>query len=325
MRRSLFRILIVILTITFTLGSAAAYFFLVYPRGGPLEEVTLEGTASQVARGRYLTTHVMTCVDCHSQRDWTRFSGPLVVGTEGAGGARFDQTMGVPGVVYSTNFTPVGLGTWSDAEVIRAVTTGVSPDGSVAHPVMPFPAYRHLCEDDAKAMVAFLRTLAPSGSNHPEPNLDFMTRLKLRVLPEPWAKQPCPDPADLLASGRYLAQIANCSGCHTPHSGLEAVPEDDLSGGDAFPMPGGVVIASNLSPDGMSGLGGWDLDVFVETFHRYSGPNHQPPVVPAGKRNTVMAWTMYAGLTDGDLEAIFTYLQSLPPVENPLEVWQPTR
>jgi hypothetical protein len=62
-----------------------------------------------VDRGSYLTHHVAVCMDCHSQRDFTKFSGPIIPGTEGIGGDKFDQGVGIPGVLTAPNITPAAL------------------------------------------------------------------------------------------------------------------------------------------------------------------------------------------------------------------------
>jgi hypothetical protein len=72
----------------------------------PLQEIKVNSTADRVERGRYLANHVLVCIDCHSTRDWTKFSGPITAGTEGKGGERFDQSFGFPGVFISANITP---------------------------------------------------------------------------------------------------------------------------------------------------------------------------------------------------------------------------
>ncbi|MGB0166777.1 MAG: cytochrome C, partial [Luteibaculum sp.] len=74
-------------------------------------------TDEAVARGEYLANHVMLCMDCHAQRDWTVFAGPPKPGTLGAGGERFDEMMGFPGKFISPNITPTKLEDWSDGEI----------------------------------------------------------------------------------------------------------------------------------------------------------------------------------------------------------------
>lgn len=64
----------------------ASYFKVVLPYVEPAPEMTVLITPDRVANGRYLATHVAACMDCHSTRDWGRFSGPLAPGTLGKGG-----------------------------------------------------------------------------------------------------------------------------------------------------------------------------------------------------------------------------------------------
>jgi hypothetical protein len=76
-----------------------------------------------VARGQYLANYVTICVDCHSERDWSRFSGPIVAGSFGKGGELFDQQFGFPGSFRARNITPSGISRYSDGELFRVITT----------------------------------------------------------------------------------------------------------------------------------------------------------------------------------------------------------
>jgi len=93
---------------------------------GKAEDLKLEYTPERIERGRYLATAVSVCMDCHSTRDWSKFSGPLKEGTLGKGGDRFDHSVGMPGVFYSKNITPAGIGRYTDGELFRTITTGVT-------------------------------------------------------------------------------------------------------------------------------------------------------------------------------------------------------
>ena len=84
----------------------ATYFFLAFPAQIEAASGSIDATAEQRARGVYLAEHVAVCVDCHSERDFSRFSGPVVPGTLGQGGQRFGHDLGVPGEVYARNITP---------------------------------------------------------------------------------------------------------------------------------------------------------------------------------------------------------------------------
>lgn len=144
--------------------------------------------------------------------------------------------------------------------------------------------------------------------------------------------------ADTLARGKYLVTVAGCNDCHTPWKMGPAGPEPDmarmLSGhpedvsvsapltlpepwvmasvntNTAWSGPWGVSFTANLTPDPDTGLGKWTQDTFKQTIrtgrHMGRGRKILPP----------MPIPMYKNFTDEDLAAIFTYLQSIPPVKN---------
>ena len=133
-RYVLYAMAIILIAIVAFLG----YLSFLLPNVGSAPDMQVEITPERVARGEYLANHVMLCMDCHARRDFSIYAGPPIPGTEGAGGEAFDQTMGFPGAFYSRNITPAGVGDWTDGELFRAITTGVSRDGSALFPVMPY-------------------------------------------------------------------------------------------------------------------------------------------------------------------------------------------
>ena len=96
------------------------------PRAEALPVDVVKPTPERLARGKYLAEHVAVCLDCHSKRDWDKFSGPIILGTEDQGGEVFDARQGVRGVVYGTNITPAGVGHWTESELLRAMTIDVN-------------------------------------------------------------------------------------------------------------------------------------------------------------------------------------------------------
>src|SRR5688572_14160682 len=102
-----------------------------------------------------MALHVTVCVDCHSERDWSMFTAPAVPGTEGKGGDRFGREYGFPGNFHARNITPAALSSWGDGEISHAITAGVTRSGSALFPVMPYLAYRSLCETDVHAIIAY--------------------------------------------------------------------------------------------------------------------------------------------------------------------------
>lgn len=90
-------ILIVVLILIVGIASIAGYLKFALPDVGDAPDLTVELTPERIKRGEYLANHVTACMDCHSTRDWTVFSGPLENGTLGKGGEYFGPEMGFPG------------------------------------------------------------------------------------------------------------------------------------------------------------------------------------------------------------------------------------
>lgn len=270
---------------------------------------------ASIAHGRYLAHHVAVCMDCHSQRDWSRFSAPLANGPLGIGGEYFGPEMGFPGKFYSRNLTPAHLGTWTDGEIFRAVTTGVSKDGSALFPVMPYQYYAKMDKRDVLDIIAYIRTLPAAEVPIPESAPDFPMNFILNTIPKDALLGNRPDPSNKLAYGAYLVNMAACMECHTPASNGQIIPEKAFSGGREFKLPAGLLRSANITPDIETGIGGWTENDFIARFASYRSPDALPKV-PEGTFNTLMPWSMYANMKDEDLSAIYEYLHSLKPVKN---------
>ena len=144
--------------------------------------------------------------------------------------------------------------------------------------------------------------------------------------------------ADKVARGKYLVSTAGCHDCHTPWKMGDKGPEPDmtralsghpegmvlspapkLDGGwvmaaaatnTAYAGPWGVSYTANLTPDPETGLGKWTQRNFTETIRtgRHMGRGRQ--VLPP------MPIQVYRNMTDADLEAVFSYLQTIPAIRN---------
>ncbi len=305
-------------------AAALIYLFTAYPKAEPAEDIVVEATPARLARGEYLAKHVTVCIDCHSTREWQYFSGPILPGTEGKGGEALDESMGFPGAVYAANITPAALDNWTDGEVARAITDGVNKNGEPLFPLMPYSVYRHLSQEDLFSIITYIRTLPPIENDIPTRKLNFPLNLIVRMIPEPATPQPHPDPSNIVAYGQYLSQIAGCHFCHTPEDNGKKLPGMDFAGGMKFQFPNGDVVQSlNLTPDPETGLGDWDKETFIQIFRSYSPDEVRQVPVLAGELNTVMPWTMYNGMTDEDLGAIYEHLRTVPPVKNLVERFIP--
>jgi len=274
-----------------------------------------------IERGKYLANHVALCIDCHSQRDYNRFSGPPKAGTEGMGGEIFDQKLGLPGVLYARNITPDtlnGIGKWTDEEIAKAITMGISKNGDTLFPLMPYPHYNTMSKDDLYSIIAYIRTLKPNSNKVPGRKLFIPMALAYPPLrsasPENNVK---PDVSDMVKYGEYMVNSAACMDCHTPMGKGQFVMQKYMAGGRTFDLGIFKVTAGNITPDSLTGIGKWTEEIFLDKFKLYR--DHAAYASNPGKNNSIMPWTMYAGMDDFDIKAIYRYLRTLPPVNNLVE------
>lgn len=289
-------------------------------------DMKVEMTPQQIERGAYLANHVSVCMDCHSTRDWSKVSGPLVPGTLGKGGEHFGPEMGFPGDFYARNLTPFHLKDWTDGEIYRAITSGVSKDGHPFFPVMPYGHYGKMATEDVKAIIAYLRTLPPVESQQPASEAEFPMSIILHTIPTGAKPMPLPDANDP-RYGEYLTNAAACMECHTKQE-KGKVTGQPFAGGFEFKFPnGGIVRSANITPDEKTGIGAWDKATFIRTFKQFADSSYVPlPADPTGEKyQTTMPWTMYGGMSEHDLGAIYDYLHAQPAVVNEVEFWTPAR
>jgi hypothetical protein len=285
-------------------------------------DINIERTPARLIRGEYLANNVMACLDCHSTRDWNLYAGPVKPGTLGAGGEKFGEEIGLPGTFYARNLTPSYLGDWTDGEIVRAITTGISKDGSPLFPIMPYHSFGKLDLEDIYAVVAYLRTLEPIENEVPasEPNLPMT--IIMNMMPQEPQHVTRPARNVMPAYGEYVATAAGCADCHTPFDGGQPVAEMQYAGGREFPLPGfGTVRAPNLTPHRQSGLGGWTREMFIRRFKLYADSTYSSPSVKPGQLQTVMPWEVYAGISEDDLGAMYDFLMSIDAIDNPIEVF----
>jgi mono/diheme cytochrome c family protein len=150
-------------------------------------------------------------------------------------------------------------------------------------------------------------------------------------------------PSEQVKRGRYLVEFGGCHDCHSPKMMTAQGPQPDpallLSGyragtqlpplaagvvgpaptqwatitnGDftAWVGPWGTSYAANLTPDPVTGLGGWTADQFIKTMRTGKHLGVGRPVLPP------MPWPNVAVLSDSDLKAVFAYLKSIKPIKN---------
>jgi hypothetical protein len=315
-------VVILVVAIVVVIGGIVGYIVWFKPNV-PLKDIKVAITPERVERGKYLANHVMVCIDCHSTRDWGKMAGPVIQGTEGKGGEVFDTALGFPGRFVAPNITPFHLKTWTDAEIYRAVTAGVSKDGRPLFPIMPYLYYGTLDKEDIYSVIAYIRTL-PEINNTPEVSeADFPVNIILHTIPHQGTPGQIPPKAVTVEYGKYLVTAGSCIECHTQDVKGQIIMEQAFSGGRSFPLPGGILHSANITPDMSTGIGKWTPETFVGRFKVATPEKFSQVSVDKNGFNTIMPWTMFSGMDTTDLLAIYTYLKSVKPISNQVTQFVP--
>ncbi len=260
-----------------------------------------------VKRGAYLVNGPAGCANCHATRN-PDFS--IQPGMDFAGGFHIvDPAFDV----YAANITPdkeTGIGDWTDEQIIRAIREGVDDEGKVIFPPMPVPTYNNMSDDDVKAIVAYLHTLAPV--KHEIPDTSFWN-IPQQAMP-PAKGKPAPDASDKVAYGQYLVTaIAHCFECHTP-MGPQGPDMTKMGGGGLLITlaPGIDARTPNITPDPETGIGKWTDDDIKAAMTQGVRPD-------GGKVSPPMPVPWFRNMTPEDLDAVVAYLRTIPPVTNAVD------
>ncbi|HEX8616433.1 MAG TPA: c-type cytochrome [Thermoanaerobaculia bacterium] len=316
---------ILVLAVAALAAAGVSYLSLRKPAQRPASVAKVAATPERVARGQYLVRHVGVCFDCHSERV-VAYGLPFKPGREGVGGFVWDSKSHFPGVLAASNITPdreTGLGTWTDGEIIRAIREGVDRRGNALFPIMPYGHLRNLSDEDANAIVAFLRTLKPQRYAEPEKTLNVPLNFIETFIPQPLtAPVAAPDRSDRIAYGKYLVSIGSCVECHTPRDKREQpIPGMELAGGFEMHTPYFNVTTANITPHPSTWMGRATKEEFIARFRAYS--NFTAATAPPAKdgKNTLMPWISFSGMTDDDLGAIYDYLKTVKPIAHDVKPW----
>ena len=316
---------ILVLTVAALAAIGVAYLSLRKPAQRPPSTRTVQATPERLARGQYLVRHVGICFDCHSERV-VAYGLPFKPGREGVGGFVWDEKSHFPGVLAAPNITPdreTGLGAWTDGEIVRAIREGVDREGNALFPIMPYEHLRHLSDDDAEAVVAYLRTLTPQRYQAPEKELQIPLNFIEKFVPEPLdGPVAAPDRTDTVAYGKYLTSVASCLECHTPKDDKnQPIPGMEFSGGFEMHTPYFKVTTANITPHPSTWVGRATKEEFIARFRSFANFNAATaPQAPDG-RNTLMPWITFSGMTDEDLGAIYDYLKTVKPIAREVKPW----
>lgn len=317
---------LILLAVVVLIGAATGYFFLHYPNVAGPSQLAIDRTTDRLLRGGYLVNNVMGCRGCHSVGDHTLVADPPVPETQFGGGREFHRGEGVPGVVYSRNITQGALREWTDGELLRAVTAGVSKDGRALFPIMPYAAYGTLERDDLYSVIAYLRTIPTVKNVPPDNQLDFPVNLIVRTLPHDAQFVQRPPSKEAIAYGKYMVTAAGCGNCHTKMDERGNVIGVPFAGGREFNEPGRFLVRSaNITPDNETGIGKWTREQFIARFKSNTEEDYRKMKVAPGQPNTVMPWWEFSGMTEFDLGTIYDYLRSIQPSRNAVEKFAAAR
>jgi len=286
-------------------------------------------SSGKAARGRYLAIAICECFECHSPLEPGDREIPIAAKL-GAGDILDEKERQV-----APNLTPdleTGAGRLTDAQVVRAIREGIGHDGRRLSQAMPYPYFSVLTDEDAAAIVAYLRSLRPVRNPLP------------KWIPKDADEAPSqplkpPAKADVMATprdrGAYLVSLGRCAKCHTPrpatgskrHRRLDmefgggrrfsAIPHHDELDPDpwlgrasdgANSADAATLASPNITAD-PSGIVWYDEAIFIQTMRTGRVAGIRP-------LSGCMPWLAFGKLTDDDLKAIFVYLRSVPPVRH---------
>ncbi|MFQ5859458.1 MAG: c-type cytochrome [Anaerolineae bacterium] len=290
------------------------------PYDRPVSEMTAPTDQATIARGEYLYKYGWQCWGCHSQGT----AGP---DAPQAGGQEFDLGDVGPGfgVFYVPNITPdpeTGIGAWSDGELVRTMREGVDREGRAVFPIMGREFLKGLSDQDALALVAYLRSIPPvkNQATPSRPSLAAKALLTFKIVkPQPAITQPvtAPPAGPTIEYGAYLATHGSaCAECHTPVD-LQSLEYflDQLFSGGAIAMGGeleglpAAAYPTNITPHRETGIGDWSEEQFITAMRTGARPNGTVML-------TVMPYPYYGFWTDDDLKAVYRYLMTMPAIEN---------
>jgi mono/diheme cytochrome c family protein len=289
-------------------------FYVLLPNARPAPDMKAPTTPEAVAKGKYLVEHVTGCTGCHSPIDESKPGDVPVEGKRGAG-RDFGPMGKAPFRLRAANLTPdpdTGIGKASDGEIVRAMREGIGRDGRALFPQMPYQTYaKTLSDDDALAIVAYLRTLAPVKNDPGKTEIQFPVSMFIRALPQPLtgSPPPAPSPSDKLARGNWLLDVASCHDCHdSTNERMEKIPGKAFGGGTRYPVGSKTIVAPNISSDKATGIGAYSDDDLRRVFDEGKGKS--------GRTLYMMPWSYYSGMTKEDKEAMIVALRAQPPVSN---------
>lgn len=303
-------IVLLCLGITFTIGWRP----IIGAKKRALTDRKFEATAARLERGRYLADGVNGCFGCHTDQDWSKPGAPPVAGREGSGHVWADQDLPWLVAPNITSDKETGAGNWSDDALARAIREGIGHDGRTLFPVMPYPHYREMSDEDLASIIVYLRTVPPVRNQLPATKIPFPLNYLMNNMPQPVTTQAAPDLSTPEKRGAYLVSMAACADCHTPQEKGQPIPGMEFAGGFLLHEPKGDVVSNNITP-AASGIGYYNEATFIQALRQGK--------VGARPLRASMPWYFFGKMTDDDLKSIYAYLKTVKPVKHQIDNFEP--
>jgi mono/diheme cytochrome c family protein len=289
------------------LAGAAAFGIYVWLTAAPVMSAVITPAYIPDLGNGLTTFNAGGCSSCHAvpgQPDRTRLGGGLAIPSPF-------------GTFYAPNISPDpvdGIGRWSEAEFVRAVTQGISPAGTHYFPAFPYTSYQHARVSDIRDLFAYLRTLPPVSGKVRDHDVPFPFNIRRNIGIWKWlfmdGKPFVPDTArsPRWNRGAYLVNsLGHCAECHSPRDFLGGIiAAQRFAGG---PNPEGEGWVPNITQKGIGDWSETDIAYFLETGQLPDGDSVGGSMVRVIRN--------ISQLRPEDRAAIADYIKSLPPVDGP--------
>ena len=255
-----------------------------------VEPVAIPAAPEAIAYGEHVAS-IRGCKACH--------------GDDLSGQIEFQDSM--VGVIANANLTRGQGSEVTDYTIeswVRAIRHGIGPDGK---PLLIMPSHEHhvMNDEDLGALLAYIQSVPPVNNELPELQLAFFPRLMYVAGPMDFLvpaelidhDAPRPSAVERGTTAEYGAYLAGlCRVCHGP----------GFSGGPIPGMSPEDPPALNLTPAGR--LSAWSFEEFLTAMRTGVTPDNRQ------LRDEFMPYqSLFADMTDDEWEAIWLYLQTLPP------------
>ena len=295
MRRVLLSLLVLAL-----LG-AAGFWFLTRPEVVPASALPAHKPNLENGKTMFFAGGCTACHATPNQDDRMRLGGGM-------------ELKSPYGSFYPPNISPDpkdGIGAWSEANFVTAMTKGTSPDGRHYFPSFPYASYQRMPLADLRDMFAFIKTLPPVEGRVRDHDVPFPFNIRLAL--GGWkflyldGRPFTPDPNRPAQwnRGAYLVNgPGHCAECHSPRTWLGGIVEaKQFAGG---PNPEGEGTIPNITQHALG-------DYSEKVIERILETGETPDDTVSGMMMAIVRNT--AQLPQSDRAAMAAYIKSLPPVQ----------